>query len=619
MPNDFARYLNIRSATMPVMNPDGDRIAFLSDITGAYQLWSASATSEQSAGWPAQLTFFSDKVWEVYATPAAEHLIAISDAGGDERQQFYLITGFGDDGDGGAHEVRRLTDDGDAIHRFGAFSSCGEQIVYTSNARNHVDFDPWWMDLTTGASRRINETSGNRAIVSWSPDGRTLLMVHALASEQNELYLVDLTTGEERHLTAGWDQARYLALAWTERGIFTLSDRNHDRFALCRLDPGTGALEEILAAESLLAELGMGDGELALLAVTGDGQRAVLSLNVEGYSYLYLLDLMNGGYSAIPNHSHVDLPRGVIHNLSFSPDGDRLLFDLQNYQRNANVWYCDIGGGDCRQLTFNNLAGIARTSFVEPKLIHFATFDGRTLPAFYYRPAQDAPAGGYPCILYVHGGPASQQRPDFDVRFQYFLQQGYALLVPNVRGGTGYGRAYMMLDDVALRMESVTDLKHAVFWLHEQPEIANHRIAIYGRSYGGFMVLAALTEYPEYFAAGINIVGIANWVTFLERTSAWRRAHRAREYGNLDEHREMLARFSPIHKIERITMPLMVVAGDNDPRVPLSESEQVVDRVRAAGGTVEFIHYADEGHKISKLANRIDSFTRMAEFLDRYL
>ncbi len=616
MAYDFARYLNIRSAIMPAMAPDGKRIAFLTDMTGVYQLWSVAAPdaepADPAAHWPIQLTFFTDKVWELHATPAADHLIVVSDVGGNERQQFYLVTGYGD----GAHDVRRLTGDDRAIHRFGAFSADGRQMVYASNARNHVDFDPYWMDLATGESRRIAAIAGNRTVVAWSPDGTTLLMVDAQATEQHELYLVDLASGVDRHLTAGRAPARYLALRWTERGIFTLSDRERDRFALCRLDPETAALEEILAADALLDQARGEEGELDLLAVSGDGRRAALTLNAEGYSRLYRVNLDDGNWSPLaPGY----LPAGVIGNLTFAGDGRRLLFDFQSPTRNPDVWLCDLASEGCQPVTFSNRAGIPPQRFVEPSLIHFPTFDGRDIPAFYYRPPQDPPPGGYPCILYVHGGPASQQRPDFDVRFQYFLQRGYALLAPNVRGSTGYGRVYAMLDDVELRMDSVADLKHAALWLRARPEIAADRIAVYGRSYGGFMVLAALTEYPELFAAGIDVVGIANWVTFLDRTSAWRRAHRSREYGSLDEHRDLLVRMSPIHKAERIAMPLLVLAGDNDPRVPLYESEQVTERVRAAGGVVEFVHYTDEGHKFSKLANRIDSFTRMAEFLDRYL
>ncbi len=222
-------------------------------------------------------------------------------------------------------------------------------------------------------------------------------------------------------------------------------------------------------------------------------------------------------------------------------------------------------------------------------------------------------------MLYVHGGPASQLRPELFVTFQYFLSQGFAILAPNVRGSTGYGRAWVALDDVELRMDSVADLKAAVDWLETQPNINGARVAIYGRSYGGFMTLAALTEYPDAFAAGIDVVGISNWITFLERTGPWRRAHREREYGSLANDRTFLERISPIHKVEAIRAPLLVLAGENDPRVPISESEQLVERVRANGGQVDFVRYTDEGHIFSKLANRIDSFTQMADFLNRHL
>lgn len=305
--------------------------------------------------------------------------------------------------------------------------------------------------------------------------------------------------------------------------------------------------------------------------------------------------------------------------MKFDKDGSHLFFDLQTPNQPSNIWMMNVGSRSLLQLTHSDQAGIDSRTFVQPDLIEFETHDGRMLPAFVYRPKTPAPADGYPCILYVHGGPASQQRPDFDVRFQYFLSQGYALMVPNVRGSTGYGRAYMLLDEVELRPDSVADMKYAVRWLHAQPDMANDRIAVYGRSYGGFMVLAAVTEYPELFAAAIDVVGIADWITFLERTSPWRRSHREREYGSLERNRDFLRSISPLHKADRIQAPLLVLAGDNDPRVPLYESQQIAEKLEKAGGTVEFIHYADEGHKFSKLENQIDSFTQMGLFLDRYL
>lgn len=610
MAYDFTRYLNIRSAHTSVLAADGKRVAFLSDITGNYQLWSVGLTDEPAQRWPCQLTFFTDKVWEVYGTPAANHLVAVGDVAGNERQQFYLISNYGvDDRGQTAHDVRKLTTDDAAIHRFGVWSRDGQQLYYTSNARNKVDFDLYRMDLATDEVTAVHQFQGRRAIAAMSPDERYLLCTDDISSSQIELYLIDLMTHAETHLTAGQPPARYDALRWCASGIYLLTDALHDRGALCRYDLATKALTVLCNAT-----IDAVNGEIELFTVASDGRRAALTYNAEGTSHLYLVDLQQNTQLRMAS-----VPEGVISGLTFSADGTALVFALQSPTRPQDLWLLTLADQQCRQLTYSNQAGIDARTLVAPTLIHYPTFDGRQIPAFYFQPQGPAPATGYPCILYVHGGPASQLRPEFDVRFQYFVAQGYAILATNVRGSSGYGRAYMLLDEVELRMDSVTDLTYAVQWLHQQPTIDAGRIAIYGRSYGGFMVLAALTEYPDLFAAGVEVVGIANWVTFLERTSPWRRAHREAEYGSLAHHRAFLERISPIHQAERIKVPLMVQAGDNDPRVPLYESEQVVERVRSNGGIVEFVHYADEGHQFSKLANRIDSFTQMAQFLQQHL
>lgn len=601
---DFARYLNIRSSQMPVLSPDGSRVAFLSDISGNFQVWSA-ATDPQSREWPRQLTFFADKVWEVHGTGAAEHLVAVGDVGGNERQQFYLLSGYGG---AGGHAVRRLTSDDQAIHRFGGFSRDGRRILYAANGRNGVDFDLFQMDLASGESRPLLELAGNQEVMAWSPDERFVLTRQQVGPLEDRLFLVDLDTADgpsaAREVTAGQPAARYENVRWIESGVYLLSDGPHDRGALCRLDVESGALTEIVSAAAH-----PDDGEMESLAVAANGA-AVYGYNAGGYSRLWRVDLSSGERARVTG-----LPDGQIGHLRVKMDGT-IVCDVQTPRRNLDIWLVEADG-TARVLTQSDRAGLDPATFVAPELIHFPTFDGREIPAFYYLPQTPQPAGGYPCILYVHGGPTSQLRPDFDVRFQYFLSRGYAILGTNVRGSTGYGRAYAALDEIEKRPDSVADLQHAVFWLRERAEIDSNRVAIYGRSYGGYMVLAALTSYPELFAAGIDVVGIANWVSFMERTSPWRRAHREEEYGSLARHRDVLEAISPIHRAERITMPLLVIAGDNDPRVPLYESELIVQKVRANGGVVEFLHYADEGHKISKLENRIDSFTKMAAFLDR--
>ena len=244
------------------------------------------------------------------------------------------------------------------------------------------------------------------------------------------------------------------------------------------------------------------------------------------------------------------------------------------------------------------------------------------IPAWFYRPvdAGRTPAGRLPpVIVYPHGGPESQERANFAPLFQYFLARGYAILAPNVRGSSGYGTAYMNLDNTTRRMDSVADLAHAAYWLRDQKQGDPKRLAVYGGSYGGFMVLASVTHYPDLWAAGIDVVGIANFVTFMEKTGAYRRAHREAEYGNLREHRAFFEKISPIHHVDKIKCPMMVIHGANDPRVPIEEAEQIVAALRKRGIPVEYLRYEDEGHGLAKLKNRLDAYPKMAAFLDKYL
>jgi dipeptidyl aminopeptidase/acylaminoacyl peptidase len=269
-------------------------------------------------------------------------------------------------------------------------------------------------------------------------------------------------------------------------------------------------------------------------------------------------------------------------------------------------------------LTHSSRAGIPFSQLSEPELIHYPTFDGRRIPAWFYRPAGK---GGKPppVLVYPHGGPESQTRPNFSGLFQYFVERGYAILAPNVRGSTGQGTAYMNLDNTTKRMDSVADLAHAAYWLRDQQQGDPTRLAVYGGSYGGFMVLAAVTHYPDLWAAGIDVVGICNFVTFLEKTGAYRRAHREAEYGNLREHRAFFEKISPIHHVDKIKCPMMVIHGANDPRVPVEEAEQIVAALQKRHIPVVYLRYEDEGHGLAKLKNRLDAYPKMAEFLDKYL
>jgi dipeptidyl aminopeptidase/acylaminoacyl peptidase len=299
----------------------------------------------------------------------------------------------------------------------------------------------------------------------------------------------------------------------------------------------------------------------------------------------------------------------------WSRDGKRLAFVFSGPADNPNIWVWDLDEDRCRQVTFVTRGGIPRESFVAPELVSFRSFDSLEIPAFLYMPNSERPA----VVVSVHGGPEGQTRPIFNAVTQYLVNQGYAVLAPNVRGSTGYGRTYTHLDDVEKRMDSVADLEAAVRWLRESGRVDGERIAVMGGSYGGFMVLAALTTYPDIWAAGVDIVGIANLETFLRNTGAYRRHWRIPEYGDPDRDAELFRRISPIHHVEKITAPLLVLHGDNDPRVPLSEAEQMVEALQRLDRPVRLMRFDDEGHGIIKLKNRLVAYPAIGEFLDRYL
>jgi len=305
--------------------------------------------------------------------------------------------------------------------------------------------------------------------------------------------------------------------------------------------------------------------------------------------------------------------------LVFSRDSRMLALTFSGPAQNADVWLLDLATGSSSQLTLSSRAGIPKSSFVDPELVHYRSFDDLEIPGFLYLPDGARRDGGLPVIVEVHGGPEGQRRAEFNPLFQYLVSRGYALFAPNVRGSAGYGRTYTHLDDVEKRMDSVADLAAGARWLVESGIADPKRIAVMGGSYGGFMVLAALTTYPELWAAGVDIVGIANFVSFLENTGPWRRHLREAEYGSLANDRAFLESISPIHHVERITAPLFVIHGANDPRVPIGEAEQIVDALSARGVPVQYLRYANEGHGLVKLDNRLDAYPKVAEFLDMHL
>ncbi|GAB4198625.1 MAG: S9 family peptidase [Roseiflexaceae bacterium] len=593
---DFARFLNIRSAYGSSFAPDGRKIAFLSNITGVPQVWQVSAGED----WPEQLTFFSEPISFVEYARTAERAVFGMDVGGNERTQLYLLTA------GGAESLLLTAEAPEAIHTFGGWSPDGQQIAFAANRRSSADFDVYVRPVGLrgeGEARLVFEGQGTYQPVAWGPQGDWLIISHARSNLYNSLLLLRLDGSAPEPLTPEEGQAQYafIQAAPDGRGLYLATNRDSEFLRAAYLDLQTRELRFLTPD----------NWDVDLLALSPDGRALAVAVNDQGYSRWWLRDLAAGRDLPAP-----ELPPGVCSLAAFAPDSSALTFSLSGPQHPFDVWVHALSGGT-RRVTFSSLAGIPREMLVQPDVLRYPSFDGRMIPAYLYRPR--GVGIGAPVIIDVHGGPESQRRVEFNAIYQYFLHQGFAILAPNVRGSSGYGRTYIHLDDVEKRMDPVADLAHAVHWLRDSGVAGSGPVAVMGGSYGGFMVLAALTSYPDLWAAGVDIVGIANFVTFLEHTGPWRRHLREAEYGSLERDRAFLESISPIHKVDQIRAPLMVVHGANDPRVPISEAEQIVASLRERGAPVEYLRFEDEGHGIVKLANRLVCYPAIAAFLDGVL
>jgi dienelactone hydrolase len=584
---DLLRYLDIRSASMGRATADGSTVVFITNITGVPQAWAIPA----AGGWARQLTFADQRIGGVAPSPTDPGLVLFSrDDGGNERMQIHATSpeGFGE---------RELVVNPDVIHRFGAFGPDGSWFAFCDNRRNGVDFDVFVRTLD-GTERLIAEVNGWNEVAAVSPDGESILVGHFESNVDGTIWLIDVASGTVEDLSPHSGTQMNSPVGFGDDGeVFVVSDRDGEFRRAYRISGGEWV------------PFGSGDADVDALAA----KRGLVALawNEHGRSRLAWVDP-----ATLAIGTEIDLPLGVVGDLEPAADGRSMLFTFTGSTHNADVWRVEAGAASPTRLTTSSTAGLDRSGFVSPELVTIESFDGLEVPAWVYRPRG---AVRPPVVVSVHGGPEAQERPGFNPIYQYLVAAGYAVVAPNVRGSAGYGTSYLALDDVRKRMDSVRDLVEVGRWVGGRDDLDGDRIALMGGSYGGFMVLAGLTEAPDLWAAGIDIVGIANFVTFLENTGGYRRALREAEYGSLVHDREFLEEISPINKVDRITAPLLVIHGANDPRVPLGEAEQIVARLEELGRTVELMVFHDEGHGIVKLVNRRRAYGRVVEFLQQAL
>ncbi len=621
---DIDRYLNIRSAYGASFGPDGDRLSFLMNTTGVPQVW----TLEGAREWPEQRTFYDERVTFASWSPERPELIFGMDEGGNERAQLFRL-----EAETGA--ITNLTATPDAKHKWGGWSHDGERFAFSSNRRDESVFDVYAQDRDAVGddAELLYEGDGWLTPAGWSPDDSRMLVSQAYSNFDQDLSVLEVESGESTHLTPHEGDVRYQSASWSPdgEGIYLVTDDGADTLYLAYLDLETLELETVVDGDGRESDDSRrrraspkSDGRWNVdgIALDDETGRFVYSRNVEGYTELTAGEFAGDDPTAFETFPEPDLPGGVSGGVSFGPDAEYVACSTTGDAVNTNVFVVDLETGEADQWTLAPTAGIPTETFRESELVHVESFDGLEVPGFLTLPeaADDAENGEeVPVVVDIHGGPESQRRPSFSSVKQYFLNHGYAYFEPNVRGSAGYGAEYASLDDVEKRMDSVADIEACVEWLADHPAIDPDGVVAKGGSYGGFMVLAAMTEYPDLWAAGIDVVGIANFVTFLENTGDWRRELREAEYGSLEDDREFLESISPINNVGKIDAPLFVLHGANDPRVPVGEAEQIAEKASEQGVPVGKLIFEDEGHGLSKLENRKEAYSEIVAFLEEHV
>ena len=614
-----ARFLAIEHVDSPAFTPEG-RLLFLADASGTPQVWTADAPG----AWPERLTPHEERVSALAASPTDESFVYAMDRGSDERDSllhYDLETGV----------ERPLTDDPGSTHAWGAWGPDGDRVAYTANREADGRFDVYVQSVgapgeSVGDPERVYEGPGGWLnVAAFGPDGDRLVLSNPHSSYDEGLLVLDLDSGGTRTLSDD-SEATYSHVGFDgEGGLICVTNRDSDTAYVGRVSLDSGAVNPVAGHDEATGEPGTDAWDVDALAYDRATSRLAYGVNEGGYSRLHAGTL--AGDADDPELRPVETPEadGIVRGLAFGLDADRLAYTHTSPTEPYGVRACELGDREATDWTPVGRNGLPESAFHEPETVRFETFDGREIPAYWTLPpgvdaADPAPGGeGVPAIVDIHGGPEHQRRPWFSPTTQYFLNRGYAVLEPNVRGSSGYGKAYGHLDDVENRMDSVADVAAGVEWLHGRPAVDDDRIVAYGRSYGGFMVLAAITEYPDLWAAAVDFVGIADFTTFLENTGEWRRSHREAEYGSLADDREFLKSVSPLTSIENVSCPLFVQHGANDPRVPVSEAEQVAEAVRERGVPVETLIFEDEGHHTTSRENLIAEFEAIADFLDRHV
>ena len=592
----LARYQNARSAYFDDWTADGGMVV-TTRFGNTNQLHLVAAPGADRS----QITFYDEPVGSASTLPNGQILFS-KDSGGDEWFQLFLR-----DADG---KTAQLTEPG-TRNQSPAWSKDGAVLVWSRAVKGSADYDVLMRDAS-GATKVIYKGQGQISPLAVSPDGKTVLLGRYFSISESKRWLLDVATGQLTELNPSKKGAVKIAYSGGKftpdgRSVLLLSDEGSDVLRLVQIDLATGAKVTLS---------GEGPWDIEDFALSDDGRVLAYVVNEDGYSKLVVQDFRTR--RALPQPA---LPAGVVSNIAFSPNGSKLGFSLATPTAASDAWSWGVIDAKLERWTASELGGLDVKALASPELVRYPSFDKRSIPAFLYKPKLAAGRKA-PVIIDIHGGPEGQSRPTFNAFHQHSVAElGAAVIVTNVRGSTGYGKTYLNLDNAEKREDSVKDIGALMDWIKTQPDLDPSRVVVYGQSYGGYMSLAVMTHYSDRLAGGIERYGISNFVSFLQNTEAYRRDLRRAEYGD-ERDPKMLKAFetiSPMNNVGKISKPMLVMQGWNDPRVPKSESDQVVAKLRGQGVETWYVQFKDEGHGFLKKANNDRRREVETQFLQKVL
>lgn len=598
-PAHIARYLMARGAGTARLSPDGSLVAFSYDVTGENQLWIVSV----SGGQPHQLTF-GNGISFFRWTPDGSAILYGADDDGNEREAYYLIDA------GGLSERKVLPATDNGFRSFGDFAA-NDTFFYASTERNGLDYDIWMSDLN-GNARLVFEGSYAFRPASVSPDGNYVIVTESVGEDGDNVYLMNVETAELMTVSAPEPRANHAdaGFTWTRNSASFYFATNVDRefTQLARYDLETGKISFVEGSSDPGHDVGN-------VKLCHRDRLLVWTENHDGFYRLRAMDTSSAEMLSVPQ-----LAEGTI-GFDCTAEQRQLLVRVNSWQRPAELLTWNFKDQSIKTVFSANLAGIDPDTIVRPSSIRLRARDGVALQGLLYLPRGKPPAGGFPVLFDVHGGPTSQSVAGFEPVAQYHVQQGIAVFQPNVRGSTGFGRTYTQLDDQEKRLDSIRDLVDMLTHFEADPMINAGRAAVMGGSYGGYAVNAVLAAFPGHFIAGVSLYGVADWVTALEVASPALKASDRIEYGDIREAkwREFYTAESPIRQADQINVPVLYSHGVKDPRIDIAETETMVRALRKNGVPAPYIRIPDEGHGWRKLSNQIFYYQKEAEFLKQHL